>query len=91
MVQSVGPFARLSVRHHFQYTYDDEMMHKAWSCLEEVPYCFSRSFIKCQGHTAKKMILTQIGRFRTVTPVEFSNTYEFSELKLKFESSMALT
>ena len=46
------------------------MMHKAWSGIEEVPYCFSRSYIKLQGHTVKKMlILTQIERFRTVTPV----------------------
>ena len=46
------------------------MMHKAWCYLEEVPYCFSRSSVKFQGHTAKKWsILTQSGRFRTVTPV----------------------
>ena len=47
------------------------MIHKAWCCLEEVPYCFSRSSIKFQGHMAKKKssILTQVGRFRTVTPV----------------------
>ena len=31
------------------------MMHKAWSSTEEVPYCFSRSYIKLQGHTAKKI------------------------------------
>ena len=30
------------------------MMHKAWSGIEEVSYCFSRSAIKMQGHTAKK-------------------------------------
>ena len=30
------------------------MMHKAWSSIEEVPYCFSRSYVKLQGHTAKK-------------------------------------
>ena len=35
-------------------------MHKAWCCLGEVPYCFSRSSVKLQGHTAKKS-LTQIG------------------------------
>ena len=29
-------------------------MHKAWSRIEEVPYCFSRSYVKLQGHTAKK-------------------------------------
>ena len=32
------------------------MMHKDWCCLEEVPYCFSRSSIKVQGHTAKKIV-----------------------------------
>ena len=31
-------------------------MHKAWSSIEEVLYCFSRSYIKLQGHTAKKII-----------------------------------
>ena len=40
----------------FEFTYDDEMLHKAWCCLEEVPYCFSRSSIKFQGHTAKKIV-----------------------------------
>ena len=32
------------------------MMHKAWSSTEEVPYCFSRSSVKFQGHTAKKIV-----------------------------------
>ena len=46
------------------------MMHKAWCSIKEVPYCFSRSYVKLQGHTAKKLFdLTQIGRFWTVTPV----------------------
>ena len=54
----------------FEFTYGDEMMHKAWCCLGEVPYCFWRSSVKFQGHTAKKiLVLTQIGRFRTVTLV----------------------
>ena len=35
-------------------TYDDEMMHTAWCCLEEVSYCFSRSSVKFQGHTGQK-------------------------------------
>ena len=35
-----------------------------------MPYCFSRSSVKFQDQTAKKSsILTQIGRFRAVTPV----------------------
>ena len=32
------------------------MMHKAWSSIEEVPYCFSRSSVKFQGHMALKII-----------------------------------
>ena len=31
------------------------MMHKAWTGIEEVPYCFLRSYVKLQGHTAKKI------------------------------------
>ena len=32
------------------------MMHKAWSRIEEVPYCFSRSSVKLQSHTALKIV-----------------------------------
>ena len=31
------------------------MMHRAWSSIVEVPYCFSRSNVKFQGHTALKI------------------------------------
>ena len=31
------------------------MMHKALSSIEEVPYCFSRSSVKFQGHTGQKI------------------------------------
>ena len=31
------------------------MIHKAWSSIEEVPYCFWRSSIKYQGHTGWKI------------------------------------
>ena len=31
------------------------MLHKAWSSIEQVPYCFWRSSVKFQGHTAKKI------------------------------------
>ena len=42
------------------------MMHKSWSSIEEVPYCFSMPSVKFQGHTDKKILnLAQIGRFRT--------------------------
>ena len=32
------------------------MMHKALSSIEEVPYCFSRSYIELHGHMAQKII-----------------------------------
>ena len=32
------------------------MMHKDWSSIEEMPYCFSRSYVKLQGHMAKTII-----------------------------------
>ena len=47
-----------------------EIKHNAWSCVEGVPYLFTRSSVKFQGHMAQKpSILTQIGHFRTVAPV----------------------
>ena len=32
------------------------MLHKAWSGIEEVPYCFWRSSVKFKGHTALKIV-----------------------------------
>ena len=40
----------------FNFTNGYEMMHKAWNSIEEVPYCFSRSYVKLQGHTAKEIV-----------------------------------
>ena len=40
----------------FEFTYDNDMMHIALWCLGEVPYCFWRSSIKFQGHTALKSV-----------------------------------
>ena len=48
------------------------MMHKGWRSIEELPFCFSGSSVKFQGHTAKKN-----RRFWPELGV--------SELKLKFE------
>ena len=48
------------------------MMHKVWSCIEEVSYCFWRSSIKFQGHTAKKI-------------VDFDQNWAFPDSKLQFE------
>ena len=51
----------------FEVTYDKmmqvrlgvsgyEIMHKAWSSIVEVLYCFSRSSVKFQGHMALKIV-----------------------------------
>ena len=39
----------------FEFTYGDEMLHKAWCCLKEVPCYFSRSSVKFQGLKANKI------------------------------------
>ena len=31
-------------------------MHRAWRSIVEMPYCFSRSYVKFQGHTALKIV-----------------------------------
>ena len=52
------------------------MMHKAWSSTEEVPYCFSRSSIKFQGHLALKI-------------VEFDPNWAFPDCDSSLKSPMA--
>ena len=52
------------------------MMHKAWSRIEEVPYCFSRSYVKLQGHTALKI-------------VEFDPNWAFPDCNSSLTSPMA--
>ena len=51
-------------------------MHIAWCCLEEVPYCFSRSSVKFQGHTALKI-------------VEFDPDWAFPDCNSSLNSPMA--
>ena len=53
------------------------MMHKAWSSIEEVPYCFSRSSVKFQGHTALKI-------------VEFDPNWPFPDCNSSLNSPMAM-
>ena len=53
------------------------MLHKAWSSIEEVPYCFSRSSIKFQGHTALKF-------------VEFDPNWAFLDCNSNLNSPMAM-
>ena len=54
------------------------MMHKAWSSIEEVPYCFSMSSVKFQGHTAKKKrrIWPKLGVSGLKLQFEFIDGYE---------------
>ena len=40
----------------FEFTNGYEMMHKAWSSIGKVPYCFSRSNINFQGHVGQKIV-----------------------------------
>ena len=53
------------------------MMHKAWSSIEEVPYCFSRSYVKLQGHTALKI-------------VDFDPNWAFPDCNSSLNSPMAM-
>ena len=52
-------------------------MHRAWSSIVEVPYCFSRSYVKFQGHTALKI-------------VEFYPNWAFPECNSSLNSPMAM-
>ena len=47
------------------------MMHKAWSSIEEVPYCFSRSSIKFQGHIALEIVEFETAKERC--PIVFQD------------------
>ena len=53
------------------------MMHKAWSSIEEVPYCFSRSYVIFLGHTALKI-------------VEFYPNWAFPDCNSSLNSLMAM-
>ena len=54
------------------------MMHKAWSRIEEVPYSFSRSSVKFQGHTALKIVEfgPKLGVSGLYLQLEFTDGYE---------------
>ena len=59
-----------------EFTYGNEIMHTAGSSIEEVPYCFSRSSVKFQGHTALKI-------------VEFDPDSEFPDCNSSLNTQMA--
>ena len=53
------------------------MMNRAWSSIVEVSYCFSRSYVKFQGHTALKI-------------VEFDPNWAFPDCNSSLNSPMAM-
>ena len=61
-----------------QFTYDDEMMHRSWCCSGEVPYCFSKSSAKFQGHAAPKnrRVWPRLSVSGLLLQFEFTNGYE---------------
>ena len=52
----IWPRLGISGLFQFEFTNGYEMLHKAWSSIEEVPYCFWRSSVKFQGHTALQSV-----------------------------------
>ena len=50
------------------------MMHKAWSSLENVPYYFSRSYVKFQGHTGKSERFDSYDRPSNISPIGFKSS-----------------
>ena len=74
------------------------MMHKAWSGLEEVPYCFSMSSVEVRGPTEKNFAdfhqafpgfnshlnLPMAMKWRTKLEVAQKEPYYFSRSSIKF-------
>ena len=61
----------------FEFTDGYEMVHRAWRSIVKVPYCFSRSYVKFQGHTALKII-------------EFDPNWAFPDSNSSLNSPMAM-
>ena len=88
----------------FEFTYSYEMMHKGWSSIEEVPYCFSRSSFKVTQDQKNRRFWPKLGVSRLILQFEFTNDYEmmhkawsrlgevpycFSRSSVKFQGHMA--
>ena len=61
----------------FEFTNGYDMMRKVWSSIEELPHCFSRSYVQFQGHTALKIM-------------EFDPNWAFLDCNSSFNSPMAM-
>ena len=54
-------------------------MQKTLSSIEEVRYCFSMSFVQCQGHTGQKMAdLASILASKIIGPVAAIKSLRFA-------------
>ena len=62
----------------FGFAYDDEMVNKAYSSIEEVPYCFSRASVQFQDHTGQTKI------------TDFDPNWVFPDFNTSLNSPMAL-
>ena len=60
----------------FEFINGYKMMHKDWRRIEDAPYCFSRSYVKLQGHTALKI-------------AEFNPNWAFQDYNSSLKSPMA--
>ena len=74
ILTQIGPFRTVTP---IYFTNGYEMMHKAWSSIEGVPYCFPRSSVKFQGHTGQ--IIT-----------DFDTNWGFLDCNLSLNLPMAL-
>ena len=58
-------------------------MYKAWNSIKKVPFCFWRSSVKFQGHTAKNCpFLPKLGVSGLKLQFEFTNGYEMMQKAL---------
>ena len=70
----------------FEFINGFEMMHKAWHSKENMPYCFSRSSIKFQGHTGWKIDdlnpiwVRLLGRSQLWNPSDMSSSPVLTQL-----------
>ena len=54
-----------------------EMINKGWHSIEDVPYCFLKSFIKFQGHTGWK-----VDNFNPIWDYWASSSYQIPQMCL---------
>ena len=55
VTEVIANFGVSGLYFHFEFTGVYEIMHNAWSGIEEVPYCFWRPSVNFLGHTVRKI------------------------------------